>query len=108
LREDLAYRHKHGCELAVWRRAVLADGRRPIVPDAGRRMRAHITTVEGLAADGRLHPQKSAFADLNRAVWLLHTGILITAKALLDHGRTWVRTHSEARRQPVSRDICRL
>ena len=44
-----------------------------------------ITTVEGLAEDGRLHPLQDCFADLGAAQCGYCTpGILITAKALLD------------------------
>jgi carbon-monoxide dehydrogenase small subunit len=44
-----------------------------------------ITTVEGLAGDGRLHPLQECFADLGAAQCGYCTpGILVTAKALLD------------------------
>src|SRR6185369_15518447 len=44
-----------------------------------------VTTVEGLAADGRLHPLQDAFADLGAAQCGYCTpGFLVTAKALLD------------------------
>ena len=44
-----------------------------------------ITTVEGLAQDGRLHPLQECFADLGAAQCGYCTpGILVTAKALLD------------------------
>ena len=46
---------------------------------------ATCTTVEGLAADGRLHPLQDAFADLGAAQCGYCTpGFLVTAKALLD------------------------
>src|SRR4029453_9071327 len=44
-----------------------------------------VTTVEGLASDGRLHPLQETFADLGAAQCGYCTpGILVTAKALLD------------------------
>src|SRR3954462_7514130 len=44
-----------------------------------------VQTVEGLVADGRLHPLQEAFADLGAAQCGYCTpGFLMTAKALLD------------------------
>ncbi|MBM3809526.1 MAG: (2Fe-2S)-binding protein [Acidimicrobiia bacterium] len=89
LREDLQLTGtKHGCELGECGAcAVLVDGSPVLsclvlaVESAGRR----ITTVEGLAADGRLHPLQECFADLGASQCGYCTpGILITAKALLD------------------------
>lgn len=89
LREDLQLTGtKHGCELGECGAcAVLVDGQ-PVLSClvlgaecAGRA----ITTVEGLAGDGRLHPLQDCFADLGGAQCGYCTpGILITAKALLD------------------------
>jgi aerobic-type carbon monoxide dehydrogenase small subunit (CoxS/CutS family) len=89
LREDLQLTGtKHGCELGECGAcAVLVDGNPVLsclmlaVESNGRR----ITTVEGLAKDGRLHPLQDCFADLGAAQCGYCTpGILITAKALLD------------------------
>jgi aerobic-type carbon monoxide dehydrogenase small subunit (CoxS/CutS family) len=89
LREDLQLTGtKHGCELGECGAcAVLLDGQPVLsclvlaVESVGRR----VTTVEGLAADGRLHPLQECFADLGAAQCGYCTpGILITAKALLD------------------------
>ena len=89
LREDLGLTGtKHGCELGECGAcAVLVDGQPVLsclvlgVESDGRR----VTTVEGLAADGRLHPLQDCFADLGGAQCGYCTpGILITAKALLD------------------------
>ena len=89
LREDLQLTGtKHGCELGECGAcAVLVDGQPVLsclvlaVESEGRQ----ITTVEGLAADGRLHPLQECFADLGAAQCGYCTpGILITAKALLD------------------------
>ena len=89
LREDLNLPGtKHGCELGECGAcAVLLDGQ-PVLSclvlgvDCGGR---DVTTVEGLAADGRLHPLQNAFADLGAAQCGYCTpGFLVTAKALLD------------------------
>jgi len=89
LREDLNLcGTKHGCELGECGAcAVLLDDV-PVLSclvlgaDCGGR---RVTTVEGLAADGRLHPLQDAFADLGAAQCGYCTpGFLVTAKALLD------------------------
>jgi carbon-monoxide dehydrogenase small subunit len=89
LREDLNLcGTKHGCELGECGAcAVLLDGR-PVLSclvlgvDCAD---ADVTTVEGLARDGRLHPLQDAFADLGAAQCGYCTpGFLVTAKALLD------------------------
>jgi aerobic-type carbon monoxide dehydrogenase small subunit (CoxS/CutS family) len=89
LREDLQLTGtKHGCELGECGAcAVLVDGVPVLsclllaVESNGR----HVTTVEGLVQDGRLHPLQDCFADLGAAQCGYCTpGILITAKALLD------------------------
>jgi carbon-monoxide dehydrogenase small subunit len=89
LREDLNLcGTKHGCELGECGAcAVLLDGE-PVLSCLvlgleceGRR----VVTVEGLAADGRLHPLQDAFADLGAAQCGYCTpAFLVTAKALLD------------------------
>ena len=89
LREDLQLTGtKHGCELGECGAcAVLLDGQ-PVLSClvlAAECEARHITTVEGLAQDGRLHPLQECFADLGAAQCGYCTpGILITAKALLD------------------------
>jgi aerobic carbon-monoxide dehydrogenase small subunit len=89
LREDLQLTGtKHGCELGECGAcAVLLDGE-PVLSclvlavECGGRQ---VTTVEGLQADGELHPLQDAFADLGGSQCGYCTpGILITAKALLD------------------------
>lgn len=109
LREDLGLTGtKHGCELGECGAcAVLVDGE-PLLSclmlaaeSEGRR----ITTVEGLAADGRLHPLQECFADLGAAQCGYCTpGILITAKALLDHEPQPTR---ERIREALSGNLCR-
>ncbi|HTK29618.1 MAG TPA: (2Fe-2S)-binding protein [Vicinamibacterales bacterium] len=89
LREDLNLcGTKHGCELGECGAcAVLLDGQ-PVLACLvlGLECDARtVTTVEGLAADGRLHPLQEAFADLGAAQCGYCTpGFLVTARALLD------------------------
>jgi carbon-monoxide dehydrogenase small subunit len=99
LREDLRLcGTKHGCELGECGAcAVLLDGR-PVLSclvlgvDCDG---ASVTTVEGLAQDGRLHPLQDTFADLGAAQCGYCTpGFLVTAKALLDE-------HPQPTRQQV-------
>ena len=88
LREDLGLTGtKHGCELGECGTCtVLVDGEPVLsclalpVESEGRR----ITTVEGMAEGGRLHPLQQAFAELGAAQCGYCTpGILLTATALL-------------------------
>jgi aerobic-type carbon monoxide dehydrogenase small subunit (CoxS/CutS family) len=88
LREDLGLTGtKHGCELGECGTCtVLVDGEPVLsclvlpVEVEGRR----ITTVEGMAQGGRLHPLQQAFAELGAAQCGYCTpGILLTAMALL-------------------------
>jgi len=88
LREDLGLTGtKHGCELGECGTCtVLVDGE-PVLSClalpadlAG----APITTVEGMAEGGRLHPLQQAFVELGAAQCGYCTpGILLTAQALL-------------------------
>jgi aerobic-type carbon monoxide dehydrogenase small subunit (CoxS/CutS family) len=89
LREDLNLcGTKHGCELGECGACAVLLDNQPVlsclvlgVECDGRR----VTTVEGLASDGRLHPLQETFADLGAAQCGYCTpGILVTAKALLD------------------------
>ena len=109
LREDLDLTGtKHGCELGECGAcAVLVDDQPLLsclllaVECDGR----HVTTVEGLAADGRLHPLQETFADLGAAQCGYCTpGILMTAKALLDR-----EPHPSRQRirEALSGNLCR-
>ncbi len=109
LREDLQLcGTKHGCELGECGAcAVLVDGE-PVLSclmlglDCDGRS---VTTVEGLACNGRLHPLQEAFADLGAAQCGYCTpGILVTAKALLD--RTPHPTRDQIR-EALSGNLCR-
>ena len=109
LREELRLTGtKHGCELGECGAcAVLIDGE-PLLSCltlaldcAGRK----ITTVEGLATDGRLHPLQEAFADLGGTQCGYCTpGILVTARALLDRESSPTR---EQIREALSGCLCR-
>src|SRR6187200_3254105 len=109
LREDLQLTGtKHGCELGECGAcAVLLDGQ-PVLSclalavECGDRS---ITTVEGLAEDGRLHPLQERFADLGAAQCGYCTpGILVTAKALLDEHPHPTR---EQIKDALSGNLCR-
>jgi aerobic-type carbon monoxide dehydrogenase small subunit (CoxS/CutS family) len=89
LREDLGHTGtKHGCELGECGAcAVLLDGT-PVLSCLVLALECaerEVLTVEGLAADGKLHPLQDAFADLGAAQCGYCTpAILVTAKSLLD------------------------
>ncbi len=90
LREDLGHTGtKHGCELGECGAcAVLVDGK-PVLSCLLLALECDgksVLTVEGLGAEGKLHPLQDAFADLGAAQCGYCTpAILVTAKALLDH-----------------------
>ena len=109
LREDLSLGGtKHGCELGECGAcAVLLDGAPVLsclvlgVDCDGRR----VTTIEGLASDGRLHPLQEAFADLGAAQCGYCTpGFIVTAKALLDEHPCPTR---EQIKEALSGNLCR-
>jgi aerobic-type carbon monoxide dehydrogenase small subunit (CoxS/CutS family) len=89
LREDLGHTGtKHGCELGECGAcAVLVNGK-PVLSCLLLALEcdgAEVTTVEGLAVDGQLHPLQDTFADLGAVQCGYCTpAILVTAKALLD------------------------
>jgi aerobic-type carbon monoxide dehydrogenase small subunit (CoxS/CutS family) len=109
LREDLGLTGtKHGCELGECGAcALLIDGAPQLsclvlgVECAGR----SIETVEGMARGAELHPLQAAFADLGAAQCGYCTpGILLTAKALLEHEPNPSR---ERIREAISGNLCR-
>jgi aerobic-type carbon monoxide dehydrogenase small subunit (CoxS/CutS family) len=109
LREDLGLTGtKHGCELGECGTCtVLVDGEPVlsclVLPVAieGRA----ITTVEGMAERGELHPLQQAFAELGAAQCGYCTpGILLTAQALL--GETPTPTRDEIK-QALAGNLCR-
>lgn len=89
LRENLGLTGtKHGCELGECGACtVLVDGQAVLsclilpIETQGKA----ITTIEGLAQDGRLHPLQAAFADLSAAqCGYCMPGMLLSAKGMLD------------------------
>jgi aerobic-type carbon monoxide dehydrogenase small subunit (CoxS/CutS family) len=109
LREDMRLTGtKHGCELGECGAcAVLIDGE-PVLSCLTLGLECEgreILTVEGLAADGKLHVLQEAFADLGGAQCGYCTpGILVTAKALLDRVESPTR---EQIREALSGCLCR-
>ena len=109
LREDLGLTGtKHGCELGECGTCtVLVDGE-PVLSClalpaelAG----CEITTVEGMARDGHLHPLQQAFAELGAAQCGYCTpGILLTAQALLADRPTPTRQEVK---EALAGNLCR-
>ncbi|HXG05277.1 MAG TPA: (2Fe-2S)-binding protein [Candidatus Binatia bacterium] len=89
LREDLGLTGtKHGCELGECGTCtVLVDGQ-PVLSCLALPIMLQgraVTTVEGLAVEGRLHPLQEAFAELGAAQCGYCTpGMLLAAQALLE------------------------
>jgi aerobic-type carbon monoxide dehydrogenase small subunit (CoxS/CutS family) len=109
LREDLGLTGtKHGCELGECGTCtVLVDGEPVLsclalpVETEGRR----ITTVEGMAEGGRLHPLQQAFAELGAAQCGYCTpGILLTATALLAE---WPSPTRQEVKEALAGNLCR-
>jgi len=109
LREDLGLTGtKHGCELGECGTCtVLVDGE-PVLSCLAlpaELAEAEITTVEGMARGGRLHPLQQAFAELGAAQCGYCTpGVLLTAQALLA-GRP-VPTRQEIK-EALAGNLCR-
>jgi aerobic-type carbon monoxide dehydrogenase small subunit (CoxS/CutS family) len=109
LREDLGHTGtKHGCELGECGAcAVLVEGKAVLscLLLAVECDRKSVLTVEGLGADGKLHPLQDAFADLGAAQCGYCTpAILVTAKALLDSNAHPTRDEI---RVAISGNLCR-
>ncbi len=109
LREDLLLTGtKHGCEVGECGTCtVLLDGEPVLscltlaVDVQGR----GITTVEGLAQNGELHPLQVAFAERGAAQCGYCTpGMLLTAKALLDRNP---RPTEDEIQEALSGNLCR-
>jgi len=109
LREDMNLTGtKHGCELGECGAcAVLLDGAAVLsclvlgLECEGR----SVETVEGLASGTQLHPLQAAFADCGGSQCGYCTpGMLMTAKALLDHEPNPSR---ERIKEAIAGNICR-
>ena len=109
LREDLGLTGtKHGCELGECGTCtVLVDGA-PVLSCLALPLELEgreITTVEGMATGGELHPLQQAFAELGAAQCGYCTpGILLTAQALLVETPAPTR---EAVKEALAGNLCR-
>ncbi len=109
LREDLNLTGtKHGCELGECGTCAVLVDNEPILSCLALPVELEgqeITTVEGLAQHGKLHPLQQAFAELGAAQCGYCTpGILVTAKALLDNDPHPAR---ETIKQALAGNLCR-
>jgi carbon-monoxide dehydrogenase small subunit len=109
LREDLDLTGtKHGCELGECGACtVLVDGepRLSCLTLAVEAEGSEITTVEGLASEGELHPLQRAFVELSAAQCGYCTpGMLLTAKAFLDVNPSPTRDETK---QALAGNLCR-
>lgn len=109
LREELGLTGtKHGCELGECGAcAVLVDGK-PVLSCLELAVQCEgreVQTVEGLAHGTELHPLQAAFADHGGSQCGYCTaGMLMTAKALLDHEPNPSR---ERIKEAISGNLCR-
>ena len=109
LREDLGLTGtKHGCELGECGTCtVLVDGRSILSClmlglDAEDR---NVTTIEGMAEDGQLHPLQDTFADLGAAqCGYCSPGFLLVAKELIEKSSNPSRDEI---REALSGNLCR-
>jgi carbon-monoxide dehydrogenase small subunit len=109
LREDLALTGtKHGCELGECGTCtVLVDGKSILsclmlgLDAEGR----EVTTVEGMAANGKLHPLQDTFADLGAAqCGYCSPGFLLAAKELIEKSP---RPSRDEIKEALSGNLCR-
>jgi aerobic-type carbon monoxide dehydrogenase small subunit (CoxS/CutS family) len=109
LREDLALTGtKHGCELGECGTCtVLVDGRAILsclmlgLDAEGRQ----VTSIEGMAEGGQLHPLQETFADLGAAqCGYCSPGFLLAAKELLEKNP---RPNREEIKETLSGNLCR-
>lgn len=109
LREDLRLTGtKRGCDIGVCGTCtVLIDGRpkRACIVKMSSVGESHITTIEGISKDGKLHPIQQAFIDCGAIQCGFCTpGMVLTAKALLDKNPNPTR---EEIRKALAANLCR-
>ena len=113
LREELGLTGtKHGCELGECGACtVLVDGQPMLACLLLPAMVAGcaITTIEGLAQEGRLHPLQQAFVEWGAAqCGYCIPGMLLTAKALLDQTPALPEpARRQQIRQQLAGNLCR-
>src|SRR5256885_9393961 len=109
LREDLGLTGtKHGCELGECGTCtVLVDGKSILsclmlgLDAEGR----EVTTVEGMAANGKLHPLQDTFADLGAAqCGYCSPGFLLAAKELIEKSP---KPSRDEIKEALSGNLCR-
>jgi carbon-monoxide dehydrogenase small subunit len=109
LREDLGLTGaKESCgEGACGSCTVLLDGLpvRSCLLLAAEAQGREITTIEGLASEGKLHPVQEAFVE-HHAIQcgFCASGMILTAKSLLDHNP---HPSEEEIRHAISGNVCR-
>ena len=109
LREDLGLTGtKHGCELGECGVCTVLVNGLPVLScltlglDVEGR---EVTSIEGMAEEGRLHPLQDTFADLGAAQCGYCTpGFLLTARELLDKNPSPTRDEI---REALSGNLCR-
>jgi carbon-monoxide dehydrogenase small subunit len=99
---------KHGCELGECGTCtVLLDGK-PVLSCLVLGLNAvghEVTTVEGLAKDGKLHPLQQAFVETGAAQCGYCTpGFLLSAKSLLDENP---RPTRQCLKDSLAGNLCR-
>src|SRR5438128_1278069 len=109
LREDLGLTGtKHGCELGECGTCTVLIDDEPVLSCLALPVELEgtsITTVEGMATGGQLHPLQQAFAELGAAQCGYCTpGILLTAQALL--AETPAPTRDQVR-EALAGNLCR-